>query len=115
MQDNDDSGSDKQSISSALGHKRPREEDDFADADGGERPSMQLQGQSQEGKGEPPAKSGIIIHGERSFPVGGWIRIHYRCAVNGVPMDFTDVTDDHHEKMTPEEYEAYFEVVSSIG
>jgi len=40
---------------------------------------------------------------------------HYRYVVNGVPMDFTDVTDDHHEMMTPEEYEAYFEVASSIG
>lgn len=36
-------------------------------------------------------------------------------SVNGVPMDFSDVTDDHHELMTPEEYEVYFEVASSIG
>ena len=40
---------------------------------------------------------------------------NYRYVVNGVPMDFTDVTDDHHEMMTPEENEAYFEVASSIG
>ena len=31
-------------------------------------------------------------------------------AVNGQPMKFSQVTEDHHESMTEDEYTAYFEV-----
>ncbi|KAF8331291.1 uncharacterized protein EI90DRAFT_3057414 [Cantharellus anzutake] len=33
--------------------------------------------------------------------------------VAGEPMDLNDVTDDHHDLMTPEEYEAYFQVLAA--
>jgi len=90
-------GDDKQSPPSAVGRKRPREDDELAETDDAEQPTMHPPDQAPEAQSTTPAKSGIIVR------------------VNGAPMDFTDVTDDHHEMMTPEEYEAYFEVASSVG
>jgi transcription initiation factor TFIIE subunit alpha len=37
----------------------------------------------------------------------------YGCLVNGKSMNFSQVTEDHQELMTPEEYTAYFEVYQS--
>jgi transcription initiation factor TFIIE subunit alpha len=34
--------------------------------------------------------------------------------VNGNPIPFSEVTEEHHEMMTPEEYTAYFEVMQSM-
>lgn len=34
-------------------------------------------------------------------------------AVNGTPMRFSDVTEEEMERMTPEEYTAYFEVMQA--
>lgn len=33
--------------------------------------------------------------------------------VNGKPMAFSKVKEEDHELMTPEEYEAYYQVMSS--
>jgi len=81
-------------MASGLARKRAREDDDFADEDEAEETEMAASGQATNGG---PAKSGIVVQ------------------VNGVSMDFSEVTDDHHDLMTPEEYEAYFEVASSMG
>lgn len=35
--------------------------------------------------------------------------------VNGAPMKFSEVTEEHQELMTPEEYTAYFEVFQSMS
>jgi hypothetical protein len=80
LQDNDDldsnfGGDDGQSVPGAQGRKRLREDDDFADTDGGEQPSKHPQEQAQDVKNAPPAKSGIVVHGEPSLLAGALIRI----------------------------------------
>jgi len=35
--------------------------------------------------------------------------------VNGEPMSFSAITEDHQELMTPEEYTAYFEVYQQLN
>jgi transcription initiation factor TFIIE subunit alpha len=35
--------------------------------------------------------------------------------VNGEPMPFSAVTDEHHERMTADEYTAYFDVFQARG
>lgn len=31
-------------------------------------------------------------------------------SVQGKPLKFSEVTEEHHEQMTPEEYQAYYEL-----
>jgi len=69
IQDNDDSdsmfdGDDKQSPPSAVGRKRPREDDDIDDA---EQPTTHPPDQAPEAQSTTPAKSGVIVRGERFF------------------------------------------------
>ena len=35
------------------------------------------------------------------------------CTVNGEPVPFSQITEEHQEAMTPEEYTAYFEVLDA--
>jgi len=69
IQDNDDSdsmfdGDDKQSPPSAVGRKRPREDDELADTDDAEQPTTHPPDQAPEAQNTTPGKSGIIVHGE---------------------------------------------------
>lgn len=31
--------------------------------------------------------------------------------VNGAPVAFSEITEEHHELMTPDEYTAYFDIL----
>jgi hypothetical protein len=69
IQDNWDSdsmfgGDDKQSPPSAVGRKRPREDDELADIDDAEPPTTHPPDQAAEAQSTTPAKSGVIVHGE---------------------------------------------------
>lgn len=38
-----------------------------------------------------------------------------KCSVSGKPMKFSEITEEHHEMMTTEEYTAYFEAYQTHG
>ena len=48
------------------------------------------------------------------FPLPpGYEAVLTGCTVNGEPVPFSQITEEHQEAMTPEEYTAYFEVLDA--
>jgi transcription initiation factor TFIIE subunit alpha len=45
----------------------------------------------------------ITLHGDMCS--------HYDIIVNGAPVPFSEITEEHHELMTPDEYTAYFDIL----
>jgi len=79
---------------SSTARKRGRERDDEGDEENGTGIEGESLGADVAIGGGP--RSGVIVY------------------VNGIPMDVNDVTDDHHEQMTPDEYEAYFQALGAM-
>lgn len=62
-----------------------------------------------------PATDDPIVYGT-SLP--GMRRLHFKLtyfSVNGEPVPFSQVTEEHQDLMTPEEYTAYYEVMTSLS
>jgi transcription initiation factor TFIIE subunit alpha len=58
------------------------------------------------------AQDDPTVYGKLALPSMTFV-LTVMLAVNGEPMAFSAVTEEHQEMMTPEEYTAYYEVVQS--
>ena len=54
-----------------------------------------------------------IVYGRMVFCRAVWWPVLTRLPVNGKPVALSQVTEEHQEEMTPEEYTAYYELLSA--